>query len=434
MADADLSSPRPATGPQGTDSSRGTVSSRGAVSSRDRRARIAASTTFAVQGLCFAAVIARVPVLQDTFDLSDAQLTLVLGAVPVVAGVGSVLAGVFAARIGSGTVLRVGNLGVAASVAAIGLVGAKPLLYLATAVLGLFLGVVDASMNMQGAAIQRRYGRSILASCHAWWSIAAIAGAAAAILAAQARLDVFLGSVAMAGAMLALSAGPRLLKRCEDTQDTETPQPAVGGGVAPRAGRIVLMIGVALMVMFIGDAATTSWGGIFLEKVLNLDPHDRFVPAGLFAYLSFQFVGRNMADRIIGKAGAVATLVGGGVVGAVGFLVAATAVNPWLALVAFALIGAGLSVVVPLTFSAADALDPAGTGVVIARVNLFNYAGVILGTLLVGIIGDATNYRLAFTAPAVLVLGILALSSAFRVVDAARAHAADTRYQEGSLG
>jgi len=63
---------------------------------------------------------------------------------------------------------------------------------------------------------------------------------------------------------------------------------------------------------------------------------------------------------------------------------------------------------------------------VIARVNLFNYAGVIIGTVLIGIIGDATNYRFAFIAPAVLVLGILALSPAFRVVDAARLRAAQT--------
>jgi MFS family permease len=131
-----------------------------------------------------------------------------------------------------------------------------------------------------------------------------------------------------------------------------------------------------------------------------------------------------LADRIIGRFGAVATLVGGAFVGAAGFVVAATAPNAWMVLVGFALIGAGLSVVVPLTFSAADALDPAGTGTVIARVNLFNYAGVIIGTLLIGVIGEASGYRVAFIAPAVLVLAILALSPAFRVVDAARARSA----------
>lgn len=400
---------------------------RPAVSNRDRRARIAASTAFAVQGLCFAVVIARVPELQKKFGLTDSELTLVLGAVPIVAGVGSVLAGLLAPRIGSGVLLRVGNLGVAAAAAAIGFVSTMPQLYAAVASLGLFLGVVDATMNMQGVAVQRRYGRSILASCHAWWSIAAIAGAAAAIAAAQVPLSVFLGTVAGVSAIMALSAGPRLLKRAEEahnppTAAVETAED-VSGPAGIRVGRIVLMVGVALMVMFIGDAATTSWGGLFVENVFH--PVDsRLVPAALFAYLAFQFIGRNLADGIIGRLGAVATLVGGGLVGAAGFVFAALAPSPWLALAGFALVGAGLSVVVPLTFSAADALDPAGTGSVIAKVNLFNYAGVIVGSVLIGIVADGVNYRVAFAVPAVLVLAILALAPAFRVVDAARARSA----------
>ena len=46
---------------------------------------------------------------------------------------------------------------------------------------------------------------------------------------------------------------------------------------------VVVLIGIALMVMFIGDAATTSWGGVFLQNVLHLtffEARDqRFVPA-----------------------------------------------------------------------------------------------------------------------------------------------------------
>ena len=102
---------------------------------------------------------------------------------PVIAGVGSVLAGVLAPRIGSATVLRVAALGVAALTAGARPGRPAPLLYVAVALFGLFLGGVDATMNMQGTAVQRRYGRSILASCHAWWSIAGIAGALAAAIA-----------------------------------------------------------------------------------------------------------------------------------------------------------------------------------------------------------------------------------------------------------
>jgi len=387
------------------------------VAPRTRRARMGASAAFAVQGLCFAAVIARVPVLQTRFGLSDGQLTIILGAVPIVAGVGSVLAGVLAPRLGSGTVLRIAGLGVAAATAADGLVDRLPLLYASVACFGLFLGAVDATMNMQGVAVQRRYGRSILASCHAWWSIAAIVGSAAAIatanLARTYSLGGFLVGIGVAGALTSLLAGPHLLKKAEEADNPLTAAVEAAedtqGPSGIRVGRTVALIGIALMVMFIGDAAATSWGPLYLQNAVHAA--DRLVPAGLFAYLTFQFLGRTVADAIIGALGAVGTVIVGlqTVVGAV---------------VGFALIGAGLSVVVPLTFSAADALDPAGTGTVIAKVNLFNYAGVVVGSILIGVIIDAVSYRVAFAVPGVLVLLILVLAPAFRVVDSARARSA----------
>jgi MFS family permease len=400
------------------------------VPARTRRARIGASAAFAVQGLCFAAVIARVPVQQTRFELSDGQLTVILGAVPIVAGVGSVLAGVLAPRLGSGAVLRVAGLGVAASTAAQGVVGRLSALYVAVACLGLFLGAVDATMNIQGVAVQRRYGRSILASCHAWWSIAAIAGSAAAIatggLSRSYSLGWFMVGVGAVGALMSLLAGPYLLKKAEEAENpltaaVETAEDTQGPtGINVR--RTVLLVGVALMVMFIGDSAATSWGPLYLQNAVHAA--DRFVPAGLFAYLIFQFLGRTVADAIIGGMGAVGTTILGCLVAAGGFGVIVGMRTVLGAVVGFALIGAGLSVVVPLTFSAADALDPAGTGTVIARVNLFNYAGVVVGSILIGVIVDAVSYRVAFAVPGVLVLLILALAPAFRVVDSARTRAA----------
>jgi len=74
-----------------------------------------------------------------------------------------------------------------------------------------------------------------------------------------------------------------------------------------------------------------------------------------------------------------------------------------------------------------EALDPAGSGTVIAKVNLFNYVGVIVGSAVIGIIAgtgeDDSRLRLAFAVPAGLILLITALAPAFRVVDTARAAA-----------
>src|SRR5690348_8879586 len=85
-------------------------------SPRDRRARTGVAGAYFVQGMCFAALLTRVPDLQEKFRFTDGQLSLVLLAVPVVAGVGSVLAGILAGRLGSAVVLRAGGIGVCAAI------------------------------------------------------------------------------------------------------------------------------------------------------------------------------------------------------------------------------------------------------------------------------------------------------------------------------
>ncbi len=401
---------------------------RPAVSARDRRARIAASAVFAVQGLCFAVVIARVPALRDKFHLGDLELTAVLAAVPLIAGLGSIAAGIAAPRIGSAAVLRVASIGVPLFTIAIGLAGTKVLLDVVVGFFGFFIGAVDASMNMQGVAIQRRYGRSILASCHAWWSVAGISGALAASQAHQASLAVFLGTAGVVGLILALSAGPSLLTHAVEDVAASEPNPVVAPPVDPKvsgAGKIVFAVGVAVMIMFIGDSASTTWSAIYLKD--ELVASDRLVPLGLAAYLGFQLLGRTLADRVIGRFGALATLVAGSLVAMAGFVAVASAPGVAIAVAGFALVGLGLSVVVPLAFSAADALDPAGTGAVIAKVNLFNYAGVVLGAASIGLINDAVGLRVAFAVPAGLVVVICAVAPAFRSADAARARSIAAR-------
>lgn len=105
----------------------------------------------------------------------------------------------------------------------------------------------------------------------------------------------------------------------------------------------------------------------------------------------------------------------GGLLGTVGLAVVALAPAPWAAVVGFAATGLGLSVVVPLAFSVAGRLDPDGSGAAVARVNLFNYVGFVLGAGLIGAVAEVASLRWAFAVPAVLALGVAGLAPAFRV-------------------
>ena len=400
---------------------------------RDRQARAAVSGAYFVQGLCFATVLSQVPSLKEKFGFTDDDLTLVLAAVPVVAGLGSVLAGVLAPRIGSRLVLRTGGPGVCAAITLIGLVPARPALYAVVACLGLFLGVVDASMNMQGVAVQDRYGRSIISSFHGWLSMGGIVGSLAA--AGFNKVDVplagALGSVGAFGLVIALSVGPVLLRRAEEgVRRAEegvgvVPSAEVGvvgeplaeppsSAMAPHLPwRPILLVGLAVLAMYIADSATFNWSAIYLHDALH---GSKSVAAlGVFAYVIFQMLGRTGADQLVRRFGPAQTVAAGGLLGAAGMALVVVAPTPIVGLIGFAVVGAGLCVVVPQSFSAAGALDPTGSGVAVARVNLFNYIGFILGAILIGAVAHGTNLRWAFAVPAVLALTIVALARSFNI-------------------
>jgi MFS family permease len=383
------------------------------IAARDRRARRGAAGAYFVQGLCFAGLLTQVPTLQKKFDFTDGQLTLILLVVPVVAGVGSVLAGVLAPRIGSATVLRVAGPTVCVAMTGVGFASARPELYAGIGLYGLALGAVDATMNMQGVAVQQRYGRSILASFHGVWGIGGILGSLANSGAGALDLSLgpALGIIALVGLVVAVSVGPLLYQHGEPAvalveQPEDKPAPKI-------PWLPIVLVGLAVMVMYVSDSATSNWSAKYLSDVLHAGKTVR--PLALAGYLTCQVAGRLLADRPVRRFGPVLPVAVGGVGGLVGMSLVAAARSPVAAIAGFAIVGVSLCVVVPLSFSVAGALDPTGSGVAIARVNLFNYVGFVVGAGLIGAVNQAVGLRWAFAVPAALCLAIVALAPSFRV-------------------
>jgi MFS family permease len=378
------------------------------VDQRDRRARVAVAGAYFVQGFCFAGLLTQVATLQKKFGFDDTELSLVLLAVPVVAGVGSVVAGLVSARLGSSRVLRAGGPGVCLAISLTGLAGRDWQLYLALAFVGLMLGLVDATMNMQGVGVERRYGRPVLNSFHAVWSAGAILGALATSGTAHLGWSIAasLSTVAAVGVVLALLAGPGQLRRGEEALAAQ----AVTETQIP--WRPILLIGTAMMLMYIADSAVSNWSSVFIEKTLTATTS--VAALGLAAYQTTMLLGRTAGDRLVSRFSPTAVVSVGGVVGGLGLLLVAASRTPALSIAGFAVVGLGLSFVVPQSFSAAGRLDPGGTGIAIARVNLFNYVGFVVGAGLIGAVAEGWSLRWAFVVPAVLAVGIVALAPSFR--------------------
>lgn len=384
-------------------------------SDRDRRGRQAATVAYFCQGLCFAVVVTRVSVLQDKFHLSDSQLTLVLLIVPVIAGVGSVACGPLAARVGSRAVLRVSQPVVCLLVPAIGFASSLAELYVAVGCFGLFLGAVDATMNMQGAVTEKRYGFSVINAFYGFWSAAGILGGL--WNAAAGKLGLSLGTAfAVAGvAALAgsLSTGRALFGKAEDVAPVTEAEAKAAGISIP--WRPIMLIGIAMACMYIGDAGISNFSSVYMDKVQH--GSKALLPLAFAAYQTMMLIGRAFGDRAVRRFGPTSVVRVGALTAAVGLAGVVLAPSPYLAIAAFAVVGLGFCVVPPECFSATSKLDPTGSGLAISRVNVFNYVGFVLGAALVGGIAGAVNgsagWRAAFAAPLVLTVVIIALARGF---------------------
>ncbi|MET9336848.1 MFS transporter [Nonomuraea sp. NPDC003804] len=376
---------------------------------RHRQARTATFAVFAVQGLSFATLLTQVATLQDKHGLSEGDLTLLLLVVPVLAGAGSVAAGALAARRGSRWLLRLSQPAVAVSVVAAGLAAEIPHLLAALALFGLAVGAVDAGMNMQGVAVERLYGRAVLNGFHAAWSASSLAGALWVALANGLGLTLpVMMAIPMAVAVVgSLLAAPRLCTIAEE----KAPAQAKGGAPGGVRWGPILPLCLAMGFLYVGDAAVSNFHGVFMENILAASAS--VAPLAYGAYQGATLLVRLGGDLTVRRYGPAAIVRIGGAIATIGFAGVVFAPSQPLAIVAFGLTGMGLAVVAPQSFSAAGRLDPAGTGVAIARVNLFNYVGFIVGAALVGGIADSSDMRVAFGAPLVLAGAIVVLARGF---------------------
>lgn len=394
---------------------------------RDRQARLAAYAAFAVQGLCFATLVTRVPRVQDAHGMSDGALALVLLLVPLIAGAGSVAAGALFARHGSAPVLRAAQPLVCLAVVLFGLVdGGLPVLCAAVALFGLGVGAVDAAMNAQAVAVERRYGVSLLTGFYAVWSVAGIGGGLWAALANRLELSPAAGFAvpAVVGTAISLATGPHLVRKAEEGAAPPAAQMRAAALRVP--WRPVLVVGAGLGVFYLTDAAIANYSAKYLEDELGAG--GAAAPLGYVAYQVAMMASRAAADFGVRRYGGVAVVRTGGLIGLLGMLGVVAAPAAPAAITAFAVAGLGLAVVAPVAFSAAGRVDPTGLGVAVARLNVFNYVGFVLGAAIVGAIAPlhATDgLRLAFAVPALLVVVIVLLARGFATRPAgARAAAA----------
>lgn len=394
--------------------------------SRLSSARVGVSATFFAQGLGLAGVLTHLPTFQDRYGLDDLAVTGVMFAVAVLAGVGSTVAGAHAARGGSARTLRLALLVAAFGLLGTGFAGEKAVFLAGIAVYGLGLGTVDAAQNMQAVALETAVGRSILTSFHACWSAGGITGA---VLTSLTPADApGWGLVPIAVVAGAVAFGPRFPTAVQPASAAGTSAAraaAIGAtttgnaGESPLLSRGLLLLGISLVLFYVADSAASSWSTVYLRY--GLSAAGWLAPLAYGAYQATSLISRLTGDLLVRRMGPVPVVRLAAGTGSVGLLLVVIAPGPVVAILGFAVLGLGLAVVAPLTFSAVGVLAGGGTpeqrrqraDALVARLNQFNYLGFVLGGVLTGLVSAAGSLRWGYVVPLVLTAVLIPLAPAF---------------------
>jgi MFS family permease len=374
-----------------------------------RRARLAAAGGFATQGMVFISLTTRLPDFSDRWHLSEVELSGLLLMMVLLAGGGSVVAETLARQRDSATLLRAGLAAITVTVPVMALAPATSVFVAGMAGYGVALGVVDASTNMQAVALEHRYGRPILPSFHGAWTLGGLVGSAITLATAHLPLGT---TAALAVVPLVMVTQP-FLKRVGD--------PLAAGPAIEIPWRPIVLVGIAMVLFYMVDTAAFTWGPTYLDHVFTTP--SSLVALATFPYLLASGTMRLAGDSAVAHFGPVRVLRIGALVACAGLAVVVFAPSWPVAVLGFLVMGAGVAVIAPLSFSAAariaggsDDTDPhlrhARVDAVIARFNQFNYVGALIGAVLTGLVGSG-NLRVGFAVPMVLILGILPLARSF---------------------
>jgi hypothetical protein len=371
-------------------------------------ARRAITAVFFVNGALLASWTSRIPALATRVHADNGVLGLVL----LVPALGAVMAMPWVGRLLPGrrsrTFCQVALAALTMAVALPGLATSVVGLTLALLAVGVANATLDVSMNAHGVSVERQLGRPVLSSLHAAFSFGGFAGAGIGALAAALHIapasHLAVAAVLFGGP--ALIATRYLLPRDADS-DADAPRLRL----THLPSRLALL-GTACFFCFLAEGGAADWSAQLVHD--DLAGSAALGAAAYSAFAGAMAVGRLVSDGVWARWGAVKLLRRCGLLAAVGFAAGLSVGSAAAAVAGFAVLGLGLSGVVPTLFRASAGQPRVPTGTAIAAASSLGYTGFLAGPPIVGAVAQLTSLRLACGLFVLSGLLVLALASAAR--------------------
>jgi MFS family permease len=363
---------------------------------RIRRARVATFVGFAALGGLMYTWSTSVTAFREQLGLSggagDFRFGLIVLSAGIAAAIGSLAVGFFADRFGPRA-----PIAVCATLYPLALIGLGQVTAVGFAIplgvmLGLFRGAMDTTLNTHGIHVERYYGRSIMSSFHACYSLGGfVLGMAGSWMAgkypnsATIQFSVLGTTLLLCGVLATLWMLPKdeilpATVELENAGRSPDARPPASAALV----WLVIAFGVLLLGSMIAENVVGDWGQEYLHRV----DHATVSMAGMAVsiFIGTEALGRVFVDRLAQRYGRPALVLVSGIL-AISGLVLAIAVNaPVTSLIGFGALGLAMSSIAPLMFSSAGRADAANAGRNIGIMNSIGYSANLVSPAVITLV------------------------------------------------
>jgi len=357
-----------------------------------RRARIAVTITFIINGFSAGSFVARIPDFKRILDISNATLGLSL--LFISAGVFLALkpAGKYSAKYGSQPIIFFSTIALALSYLLLGALFSLTWFWITLFIFGFVLAAQDVSMNAHAVVVEQRAGRRLMSVFHAMFSVGTLFGGILGGIFSQFEITPLTqgSSLALLYIVAALLVRPLFLPASADTHH-------FGDEKRAKHPPIFAILGLFGLFAALSEGAAGDWGGVLARETFGASPFISTLPYIVFC--TAMIIGRLSGDYLAHRFGASKVIAAGGVIAGTGLSAGLVIGGIPAIMVAWFLLGIGLSVVIPLMFSAAGTIALTRySGVIapseaVAKVSGVSYFGFVIGPPLIGFIADAFELR-----------------------------------------
>ena len=378
------------------------------------RARFAVSSYFLIGGTAIAVWGVHIPEVERRLHIGHS----VIGSIILLFGFGAFLAmqamGWVIDHYGSKAVTALGGICTGFMLLVPAFANDVATLAIGIFFLGASVGILDVGMNANGVVIERRYQRSIFSSLHAMWSLGGIVGAliGGIALSVSSPMSTTLSATGVFMALCSLALWTSLV------QDKPESMPAKSEkGAGNRANRkllgVVLWVGFMACFAAIAEGSAVDWSALHLKTVLHATSGEAAFGVGAFS--ATMAITRFIGDKLVDRFGRLKVVRYGSLIASAGIATAVLASTPWVGVLGWAILGVGISGVIPQLFIAAGNIgEETHSGRNMAKVFGLTYFGIMAGPAIIGVLTNWIPLNTALSLGCLLTLAVAAGASILR--------------------